>query len=89
MKSASLSRRKFLVGSAGLAAAAIVTVLAARRSRRKAGSGGGSAIVPGPYGVLRPVADLATSLPLLMLPEGFQYRSFSWGGLILAESAAR
>lgn len=80
MKPPSVSRRKFLVGSAGFAAAAIVTVLAARRSRRKAVSSGGSTIVPGPYGPLRPVADLETSLPLLMLPEGFQYRSFSWAG---------
>jgi hypothetical protein len=29
---------------------------------------------------LRPVADLATSLPLLLLPEGFEYRTFSWSG---------
>ena len=80
MKSPSLSRRNFLVGSAGIAAVTIVTVLAARSSRRAAVSPGGSASVAGPYGPLRPVADLDTSLPLLMLPEGFKYRSFSWAG---------
>ena len=29
---------------------------------------------------MRPVADLETSLPLLLLPEGFEYRSYSWTG---------
>jgi hypothetical protein len=45
---------------------------------------GGSASVPGPYGPLRPVADLETSLPLLLLPEGFEYRSWSWSGDLMA-----
>jgi secreted PhoX family phosphatase len=80
MKGPSVSRRAFLAGSAGLGAVAIVTVLAARRSRRVRTSAGGSTSVPGPYGPLRPVADLATSLPLLLLPEGFEYRTFSWSG---------
>ncbi len=80
MPTSSLSRRNFLVGSAGIAAVTIVTVLAARRSRRISLGSGSSTNVTGPYGPLRPVADLATSLPLLMLPEGFQYRSFSWTG---------
>jgi hypothetical protein len=80
MKGPSVSRRSFLVGSAGLATATIVTVLAALGSRRAIASTGGSTSVPGPYGPLRPVADLATSLPLLMLPEGFEYRTFSWSG---------
>ena len=31
-------------------------------------------------GPLRPVADESTGLPLLLLPEGFRYRSFSWAG---------
>ena len=43
-------------------------------------SASGSAIVSSPYGPLRPVADLETSLPLLQLPEGFEYRSYSWTG---------
>lgn len=36
------------------------------------------------YGPLRPVADETTGLPLLMLPEGFRYRSFGWVGEPLA-----
>lgn len=36
------------------------------------------------YGPLRPVADEATGLPLLELPEGFRYRSFGWAGMPLA-----
>ena len=68
------------MGSAGIAAVTVVTVLAARRSRRISAGASGSIAVAGPYGPLRPVADLATSLPLLLLPEGFQYRSFSWAG---------
>lgn len=80
MKPPSLSRRNFLVGSAGIAAVTIATVLAARRSRRMASGAAGSRSVPGPYGPIRPVADLATSLPLLQLPEGFEYLSYSWSG---------
>lgn len=34
----------------------------------------------GPYGLLRPTLDENTGLPLLSLPEGFRYRSFSWAG---------
>ena len=36
--------------------------------------------VEGPYGSLRPVADLETGLPLILLPEGFYYRTYSWSG---------
>ena len=33
-----------------------------------------------PYGALFPAADQETGLPLLKLPRGFTYRSFSWTG---------
>ncbi len=33
-----------------------------------------------PYGPLLETRDLNTGLPLLMLPEGFRYRTFSWAG---------
>jgi hypothetical protein len=36
------------------------------------------------YGPLKPVNDEATGLPLLMLPEGFRYRSFGWAGEALS-----
>ena len=33
-----------------------------------------------PMGRLRPVKDQATGFPLLLLPEGFRYHTFSWAG---------
>ena len=68
------------MGTAGIAAVTFASVLVARRTQHIGTGSGSSTNVAGPYGPLRPVADLATSLPLLMLPEGFQYRSFSWAG---------
>ena len=55
-------------------------MLAALHARRSPAASRPSRHVPGPYGPLRPVADLETGLPLLMLPEGFEYRSYSWSG---------
>lgn len=37
------------------------------------------------YGPLRPVLDDTTRQPLLLLPEGFRYRSFGWTGEPLAD----
>ncbi|HEY5560002.1 MAG TPA: alkaline phosphatase PhoX, partial [Steroidobacteraceae bacterium] len=70
-----VSRRHFLAGSASL-----VSVLAALQTRRSLAAPRPSQHVPGPYGPLQPAADLETGLPLLMLPEGFEYRSYSWSG---------
>lgn len=55
-------------------------MLAALHARHSIAGSRPSNSVLGPYGPLRPVADLATGLPLLMLPEGFEYRSYSWTG---------
>ncbi|MFZ2509408.1 MAG: alkaline phosphatase PhoX, partial [Steroidobacteraceae bacterium] len=84
MRIPSISRRGFLAGSAGIAVVTVAAVLAARRVRRPAVGTGGSAMVTSPYGPLRPVADLETSLPLLQLPEGFEYRSYSWSGDLMS-----
>jgi hypothetical protein len=73
--SSRFSRRRFLSGSATL-----VSTLAAWQARGAAAAARESRHVPGPYGPLRPVADLETGLPLVQLPEGFEYRSFSWTG---------
>lgn len=35
---------------------------------------------PSPFGPLHPVADETTGLPILLLPEGFRYRTLSWVG---------
>jgi secreted PhoX family phosphatase len=69
-----MDRRGFLSASAS-----IVAVLAARQSRATAAPRV-SRSVAGPYGPLHPAADLETGLELLLLPEGFQYRSYSWAG---------
>src|SRR5262245_37493556 len=73
--SSRISRRGFLAGSASF-----VAVVAALHARRAAAAGRTSDFVEGPYGPLRPATDLATGLPLILLPEGFQYRSYSWSG---------
>jgi len=39
-----------------------------------------SPAISGPMGPLALVNDEATGLPLLRLPEGFRYKSFSWAG---------
>src|SRR5688572_15056225 len=70
-----LSRRRFLAGSASL-----VGMLAALQARQTIAGTRASRFVPGPYGPLRPTADLETGLPLIYLPEGFEYRSYSWSG---------
>src|SRR5215207_6381230 len=68
------NRREFLQASAGVAASSLIAARAMGAAARS------SAIVTGPYGLLAPVADLETGLPLLMLPEGFAYRTYSWAG---------
>lgn len=55
-------------------------MLAGAAARRALAAPRASARVAGPYGPILPVHDLETGLPLILLPEGFQYRSFSWSG---------
>lgn len=74
------SRRRLLKGSVVAAVATpFLGTLQAFAARQSQGNGmlaaGKSA-----YGPLRPVKDLSTGLELLQLPEGFQYKSFSWTG---------
>jgi len=71
-----ISRRGFLAGTASF-----VAVIAALHARRAgAARGASSRTVEGPYGPLHEVADLETGLPLILLPEGFQYRTYTWTG---------
>ena len=37
------------------------------------------------FGPLRPVNDQTSGLPILMLPDGFRYRSFAWAGETLGD----
>ena len=61
--------------------------MGALQARRSLAGTRASQSVAGPYGPLRPVADLETGLPLIRLPEGFEYRSFSWAGDPLSNGA--
>src|SRR5262245_42829759 len=40
----------------------------------------GEALNPSPYGPVSPKLDERTGLPLLQLPDGFRYLSYSWTG---------
>lgn len=86
------ARRRFLaLGGQALVAGALGTapvgrLLAAAGAPRRHGSD--DLRQAAGYGPLRPVADRSTGLPLLCLPEGFDYLSFGWAGEPLADGTA-
>jgi secreted PhoX family phosphatase len=41
--------------------------------------------IPSPYGPISPKRDRATGLPLLHLPDGFRYWSYSWTGDVMSD----
>ncbi len=43
------------------------------------------AAIASPYGAISPKLDETTGLPLLRLPDGFRYQSFSWTGDMMAD----
>jgi uncharacterized protein len=73
-----MDRRSFLRGTAGAAAAIPCTAFMSR-----AEATGIRPVSPG-YGPLVPAIDQTTGLPLLHLPEGFEYLSFGWTGDLLS-----
>ena len=76
-------RRTFLRrGAMGAGALWAVSLqeLAARRKR-----GGIALAIPSPYGPISPKIDESTGLPLIMLPDGFRYQSFSWTGDVMSD----
>ena len=77
------SRRGFLTSASALGAAALGGTFAALLERT-AVAGRQGTIING-YGPLRPVADEASGLELLWLPDGFRYRSFAWTGDAMAD----
>lgn len=70
------TRRDFL-RRAGLAGAAVAGLSPLGRLLASAGASQAASVG---YGPLRPVADRATGLPLLQLPDGFSYTTFGWTG---------
>jgi secreted PhoX family phosphatase len=79
-----LPRRQFLFRTAAAAGSfAVAGAFDAFRSRAAQGAARRSA----GFGPLRPVADEATGLELLRLPEGFRYISFGWTGEPMADGA--
>ena len=71
-----ISRRELLAG--GLVGAGAVAVSLYYYTRRQAAAA--RAAIPELMGPLQVARDEATGLPLLLLPEGFRYRTFSWAG---------
>lgn len=73
---AGTSRRDFIKG--GLVGAGVATlglVALSKYARTK-----GEPVMGNAMGPLAPVLDQTTGVPLLMLPEGFRYTTFSWAG---------
>jgi secreted PhoX family phosphatase len=75
------SRRDFLKASL-LGAGAVALGLVALGKYQQRGRRG---ILAEPMGPLSPVNDLTTGLPLLLLPPGFRYHTFSWAGTIMSD----
>lgn len=73
------SRRDFLKAGLYSAGAVSAGLLALANCGRRSGQ------ESSPFGPLQPVADEATGLPLLWLPQGFRYRSISWVGDSLSD----
>jgi uncharacterized protein len=89
-RSFSTSRRRLLQGSAGIAAAhGLLGSLGALASRNAMAATGKQMVsAPSPYGPIAPVLDGTTGLPLLALPEGFEYKSYGWTGDPMADGRA-
>ena len=73
-------RRTFLRRGAMGAGAFWTLSLGAFMSR-----GVSAAAIAGPYGPVSPKIDETTGLPLLQLPDGFRYISYSWTGDLLRD----
>ncbi|WP_256669886.1 PhoX family phosphatase [Pseudomonas sp. OIL-1] len=79
------SRRNLLKGGMALAAAVpFVTTLQAFATRQ-AHAANPLPRMAGPYGRLKAVKDMTTGLELLQLPDGFNYKTFSWTGDLMID----
>lgn len=73
-------RRALLGSAARVAATATLPPFVQALLARDALADSARTASTSPYGPIAPKPDLATGLPLLMLPEGFSYRTFGWTG---------
>ena len=80
MELSQFDRRTFLRRGAMGAGALWTVSLAPFMARRAEG-----AAITSPYGDIFPTADETTGLPLLKLPDGFRYQSYSWTGDVMAD----
>jgi hypothetical protein len=80
-----VERRAFLRGA--IAAAGAVAAVPALQGLHILGANGrvSAAKGNGGYGPLFPTPDLRDGVERIALPEGFQYRSFSWSGEIMSD----
>ena len=88
MTEMAFNRRALLRGGAqaGLAVALAGTLSGLMSRQAMAATGSGQLEpVPSPYGPIFPVDDQNTGLPLLKLPRGFTYRTFSWQGDLMPD----
>jgi secreted PhoX family phosphatase len=76
----SIDRRTFLRRGAMGAGALWAASLGPFMARRAEG-----AAITSPYGDIFPTLDETTGLPLLRLPSGFRYKSYSWTGDVMAD----
>jgi uncharacterized protein len=86
-----LSRRGFLVSAASATAsvAAISTPFSALGTRPAVAKDQAGKHAPSlDYGPLAPVRDETTGLPLLSLPQGFEYISYGWTGDTMADGVS-
>jgi uncharacterized protein len=78
-------RRTFL--RRGATGAGAVWMFSLQELSARAAHRGGRDVITGvsPYGPIQPTPDQTTGLPLLMLPAGFRYWSYSWTGDTLSD----
>ncbi|MEY4561592.1 MAG: hypothetical protein RLZZ618_869 [Pseudomonadota bacterium] len=84
----SAPRRQILKGSSAAIAAAFagpITAMASRVEAATCAAATSSVLLDSPYGVVGPVNDLTTGLPLIELPPGFSYKSYGWAGDVMTD----
>jgi hypothetical protein len=76
----SFIRRSLSLASAPSLAGAVAIVFSQQAQAQARPGAPATKLVDSPYGPVGPKPDMATGLPLLQLPQGFEYKSFAWAG---------